>query len=176
MPTWVHHVNTTRVLLKSKKKYRIASHRVAAVERRLTSYPRNRVRRSSTCPRSATCTASTPIQSCNTSIHYRSRSNTNRSSSSLRRRNQNHSPVSLYNQVKYLFLDTINRTHSDTTNRSSSWFHPEWSSCFLGCSFRVPCFVRCVKVRARSLGRSRCACVPGFVDRLEADVSSICLS
>jgi len=149
MPTWVHHVNTTRVLLKSKKKYRIASHRVAAVERRLTSYPRNRVRRSSTCPRSATCTASTPIQSCNTSIRYRSRSNTNRSSSS-----------------------------SDTTNRSSSWFHPEWSSCFLGCSFRVPCFVRCVKVRVRdrSVAVGRCACVPGFVDRLEADVSSICLS
>lgn len=53
----------------------------------------------------------------------------------------------------------INRTHSDTTNRSSSWFHPGWSSCFLGCSFRVPCCV---------LSFVRCACVRGSIDRSSA--------
>ena len=71
--------------------------------------------------------------------------------------------VSLSNRMQISFRHchsiAINRTHSDTTNRSSSWFHPGWSSCFLGCSFRVPCCV---------LSFVRCACVRGSIDRSSA--------
>jgi hypothetical protein len=48
--------------------------------------PRRSIRRS--IPRSAACTSRFPIQSYNTSTHYRWRSNTTRSSSSLRRPNR----------------------------------------------------------------------------------------
>ena len=175
MPTSVHHASTSRAFhsFQNKKRHHIASHRVSSKDRRLTSYQKND-HRSCTCSRSATCTTNTPIQSCNTSIHYRSRSNTNRSCSSLRRRKQSHSSVSQPLQSKYLFDTVIQSQSIERTVIRRTGVRVGSTRGGVAVSLAVrsashAAFCRSYGARAcadRSIGR-----VPGCVERAGSDVS-----
>ena len=160
-----HGHHTRFIHFKTKK----ASHRFSSsfLERQtdsLTSYRKND-RRSSTCSRSATCTTSTPIQSCNTSIRYRSRSNTNRSCSSLRRRKQSHASVSQPRQSVANIFSTLSiqsqSIERTVIRRTGVRVGSTRGGVAVSLTVRSASHVECFSF-------VRCACVRGPIDRLRA--------